>query len=1481
MTRAVSPTGAATVVTYKPVEYVPGLTVVESVKTTDDNGGNILSERRFSMDVQGGDRRNYTGFPHYQGGDALFDAGDTDAAEYTYMTELSDGKSTVRSTYNKLHLLTRREVKLSTAGDGEGEGEGGGVTVQTQELHYAGEQDGRPPRPDDLPANYSKPVEATVTHTDPATGQDRTTRETARFDGHGRQTERTDVTGAKTVTVFDKRFGLPVKTTITGADNNMSVTDNTLSGDGKTVAESRTLVGKKDQKLTARTVTTSEHDQHGEVSSTTTGWAENARPEGDQGPEKTTETREVTVDTEKHTRTDTVTTAAGISTEVTDLVTGSAIATTGPAGRTVKTDYDAAGRPVRHTAPTAPAPGKDAPGELVTTTEYPSPVSVKTTGPDGHVTVETTDLLGRTVRKTDNIRDGEFTRDPAARTLQSTTYSEDGLTATVTDGAGRTTVTTNDALGRPVKTVAPNGMAQLTSYQDAAGNGTSTKRTAVMPAGETDPAKAVAVTTETSDGAGRPVASAVSYADSTPSAPSSRSFDGLGRVSQSLSEDVTAVPSYDGPGGTVQKTTLTPASPGTFPGEKTTADTRDDLTGRPVVKTLTPGTGAEGRAGITVVRDGAGRVTSERRQDGGQTAYTYTPGGQVRESVSPTGVKTGFTYEEETGRVLEAAVTSADGTAAQKTACTYARETGRVTEVYSPDDKPGTLISYTYDADGNVLEVAYPDGTSIAQTFGNHGQRTSLTDAAGAKTVYTYNPDGTLKTAVQHDRDPAAHEDARELARVAYTYDGLGRIETVVRGDRDSKDHITTAYTYAGLKQIRTEKTTGPGGKVITEAAYAYDAHGNLAHRTDTRPEAAAGGPDSGGALPLVKTQTAYRYDAYNRLLGSEVRDRQGAVLSSTAYTLNVSGDVTRTETTGPDGKKTGTVHTIDPAGRLTAVTTDGKRTEQTWDGEGNLLTDHRGTAYTYDLLSRPLTATAPDGHTTRYTYWADGSRATTTTGGGSTGGEASGTGSEQVTFHYTPDGTLANDTHASGKDGGGSGGRDGVLAVTASYLLAGTRHARSLTGDGAGPAAATGAGYLLQDRHGSTTALTGGDGTVRAAWNYTDYGQPAGYSGQALPAASRQGPAGAARNPFTYAGEYTSPDGTQYLRARIYDTAQGRFTTADPAPRFNRYQAFDANPVNNIDPTGNTEIPDWANWLLYGITLAAAVITTAVSFLTAGSGIGLAIAIAGAVLDGASMLLDTAARITGQTAVSDPLNIASIALGGAGFAAGTAAALGARALARTFGTALESETMAAHRKLVDIYGAELVHVQDFGDRSTRAFIREYARLPGQMHTQIMFSMKHNKDAGLWFASGYFSGRSFRPNAKSIWPHYSPADRAVTFTNNFGSFGRVAAHEAIHAWDYSLFGGTMSSSEGWLEVHASIAEKALKEHRVRHALTRERLEGYMLDPKETFAEAGASYILRQQGRPVGDSPLRLRQDILDAPNVRDFFRMLPDFAGPE
>ncbi|WP_043195199.1 hypothetical protein, partial [Streptomyces sp. NRRL F-2664] len=80
------------------------------------------------------------------------------------------------------------------------------------------------------------------------------------------------------------------------------------------------------------------------------------------------------------------------------------------------------------------------------------------------------------------------------------------------------------------------------------------------------------------------------------------------------------------------------------------------------------------------------------------------------------------------------------------------------------------------------------------------------------------------------------------------------------------------------------------------------------------------------------------------------------------------------------DGSKTATAHQTDAAGRLTALTTDGKTTGQTWDTAGNLLTGADGTTWTYNPDNKPATAATADGLRSTYTYWADGSRKTTET---------------------------------------------------------------------------------------------------------------------------------------------------------------------------------------------------------------------------------------------------------------------------------------------------------------------------------------------------------------------------------------------------------------------------------------------------------------------------------------------------------------------
>ena len=287
------------------------------------------------------------------------------------------------------------------------------------------------------------------------------------------------------------------------------------------------------------------------------------------------------------------------------------------------------------------------------------------------------------------------------------------------------------------------------------------------------------------------------------------------------------------------------------------------------------------------------------------------------------------------------------------------------------------------------------------------------------------------------------------LASETYSYDAMSRVATITRGNG-----VTTTNTWTGHNQLNTQRTTTASGTLVEAHAYTYDTHGNLATRTDTDP-AVSTTPSSAGTWT-----TAYRYDAYNRLLSSATYsgpNTAGQPATATGYTINTAGDVTGTTiTTRPQNgaqqqppaktqkpkkpKKnprpgatpppftTTTSNTIDPAGQLTAQTSNGTTTTQTFDTEGRITHTLTGTAITYDPFDRMLTATHA-GTTATYAYWPDGTPRSTTTSG-------SGAASTQ-TFHYGTDGTLVNDTTADATTG--------AAATTASYLLTAGREARTL----------------------------------------------------------------------------------------------------------------------------------------------------------------------------------------------------------------------------------------------------------------------------------------------------------------------------------------------------------------------------------------------------------------------------------------------------
>ena len=111
--------------------------------------------------------------------------------------------------------------------------------------------------------------------------------------------------------------------------------------------------------------------------------------------------------------------------------------------------------------------------------------------------------------------------------------------------------------------------------------------------------------------------------------------------------------------------------------------------------------------------------------------------------------------------------------------------------------------------------------------------------------------------------------------------------------------------------------------------------------------------------------------------------------------------------------------------------------------------------------------------------------------------------------------------------------------------------------------------GYYLYDGRGSVAGLTGSNSGSMITYRYDAYGNTT-KSNNTL------------NNPYQYNAEYTdSSTGLQYLRARYYDSSQGRFTTKDtylgtipnPLSR-NLYTYVENNPLNYIDPSGHSKSP-------------------------------------------------------------------------------------------------------------------------------------------------------------------------------------------------------------------------------------------------------------------------------------------------------------------
>jgi len=405
---------------------------------------------------------------------------------------------------------------------------------------------------------------------------------------------------------------------------------------------------------------------------------------------------------------------------------------------------------------------------------------------------------------------------------------------------------------------------------------------------------------------------------------------------------------------------------------------------------------------------------------------------------------------------------------------------------------------------------------------------------------------------------------------------GDGEYATVVS---DGATRVVSTYSARHLLLARRMLVTDAAGeRVLQEQAFTYPEPpadpaalpGNWSRPTST----SITHRDAAGRTRTLTESTGYD-EAGRQIRSSERID--GTVARSVDYDLTVSGDI-RTERVVESDAETGRQTTTsrsfeysplgETVGRTVTTTRSDEagveaslRAEAVSDEAGSLRQTPDGVTYVYDAANRPVRRIAPGGEVTETRYWADGTRRELIRTG------TDGSMRDTTGFYWDGD-QLLNDTHTSSSSAT-------APVIVASYLVAATRLARSIGGP---------SHYAVTDRHGNVTELTDAAGDLVEQRTYSDYGLQ-------RPATAGEEPSvhGPARHPFGYAGEYTDPDGTQYLRSRLYDPDSMRFTTRDRTDLHNRYAYADLNPITRIDPTGRAGEIDWfvvANWAMVGVGL-------------------------------------------------------------------------------------------------------------------------------------------------------------------------------------------------------------------------------------------------------------------------------------------------------
>ncbi len=315
------------------------------------------------------------------------------------------------------------------------------------------------------------------------------------------------------------------------------------------------------------------------------------------------------------------------------------------------------------------------------------------------------------------------------------------------------------------------------------------------------------------------------------------------------------------------------------------------------------------------------------------------------------------------------------------------------------------VVTYEYDADGNLSGVVNSSGLPLRLSYDTAGRLTGWVDRNGRYYRYSYDgegrcirgegPDGALSGTFTYEpgitrwTDEAGAVTSYEItpsAHVAAMTDPLGN---VTRWEHDARGNVTTRVDplgrvtrYAYDDRGNLIAITRPDG---SQSIAGYDEHCQLVHLTGPDGTEWRQEHDSRGSRTRLiapdGTVTAFGYDDRGHL--ARVTGPDGAVTVVACDALGLPAEVT-----GPDGSPTR--YGRDLFGRITGITApDGGVTGLGWTTEGRLtsrtLPDEAAEDWSWDAEGNLAGRVSAAGATTRYEYgpfdkvtamsWPDGAR--------------------------------------------------------------------------------------------------------------------------------------------------------------------------------------------------------------------------------------------------------------------------------------------------------------------------------------------------------------------------------------------------------------------------------------------------------------------------------------------------------------------------